>query len=222
MTAVFETLRVKQGALPLLERHLERFELNRRAVGLTSLPDGLGERLLSEASSGPAEGILRVQWDERLEITRRGLPDLGPVRLITSSVVHTGYPVKTTDREIFDRARAEARERGADEGVLLTPHGYVAEGSLFAIGWFEGMKLRVPSLELGILPSIGRARAIEVARELGMDIEEGGFGRELLDGRPAWITTAVRGVVAVAELDGVEVPRDERTQALAEGFWPSG
>jgi branched-subunit amino acid aminotransferase/4-amino-4-deoxychorismate lyase len=222
MTAVFETLRVKQGALPLLERHLERLELSRQAIGLPSLPDGLGERLLSEASSGPAEGILRVQWDGRLEITRRGLPDLGPVRLITSTVVHTGYPVKTTDREMFDRARAEALERGADEGVLLTPHGYVAEGSLFAIGWFEGGKLRVPSLELGILPSIGRARAIEVARELGMEVEEGGFGRELLDGRPAWITTAVRGVVAVAELDGVEVPQDGRIQALAGGFWPSG
>jgi branched-subunit amino acid aminotransferase/4-amino-4-deoxychorismate lyase len=222
MTAVFETLRVKDGALPLLERHLERLELSRQAIGLPSLPDGLGERLLSEASSGPAEGILRVQWDGRLEITRRGLPDLGPVRLITSTVVHTGYPVKTTDREMFDRARAEAQERGADEGVLLTPHGYVAEGSLFAIGWFEGGKLRVPSLDLGILPSIGRARAIEVARELGIEVEEGGFGRELLDGRPAWITTAVRGVIAVAELDGVEVPQDERTQALAGGFWPSG
>ena len=222
MTAVFETLRVKEAALPLLERHLERLELDRRAVGLPSLPDGLGERLLSEASSGPAEGILRVQWDGRLEITRRGLPDLGPVRLITSSVVHTGYPVKTTDREIFDRARAEARERGADEGVLLTPHGYVAEGSLFAIGWFEGDVLRVPSLELGILPSIGRARTIEVARDLGMEVEEGSFGREQLDGRPAWITTAVRGVVAVAELDGAKVPQDERTRPLAEGFWPLG
>lgn len=222
MTAVFETLRVKQGALPLLERHLERLELSRQAIGLPSLPDGLGERLLSEASSGPAEGILRAEWDGRLEITRRGLPDLGPVRLITSTVVHTGYPVKTTDREMFDRARAEALERGADEGVLLTPHGYVAEGSLFAIGWFEGGRLRVPSLELGILPSIGRARAIEVARELGIEVEEGGFGRELLDGRPAWITTAVRGVVAVAELDGAAVPQDERTGALAGGFWPSG
>ncbi len=222
MTAVFETLRVKQGALPLLARHLERLELSRQALGLPSLPDGLGERLLSEASSGPAEGILRAEWDGRLEITRRGLPDLGPVRLITSTVVHTGYPVKTTDREMFDRARAEALGRGADEGVLLTPHGYVAEGSLFAIGWFEGGRLRVPSLELGILPSIGRARAIEVARELGMEVEEGGFGRELLDGRPAWITTAVRGVVAVAELDGAAVPQDERTGALAGGFWPSG
>ena len=222
MTAVFETLRVKEGALPLLERHMERLELDRLAVGLPSLPDGLGERLLSEAASGPAEGILRAEWDGRLEITRRGLPDLGPVRLITSSVVHTGYPVKTTDREMFDRARAEALARGADEGVLLTPQGYVAEGSLFAIGWFEGEKLRLPSLELGILPSIGRARAIELARNLGLDVEEGRFGRAELDGRPAWITTAVRGVVAVAELDGVEVPRDERTQALAGGFWPSG
>jgi branched-subunit amino acid aminotransferase/4-amino-4-deoxychorismate lyase len=174
MTAVFETLRVMEHGLPLLDRHLERLEFNRRAVSLPPLPGELGEHLGREAGAGPSEGVLRVQWDGRLEITRRDLPSLDPVHVITSSVVHTGYRVKTTDREIFDRARAEAHERGADEGLLLTAEGYVAEGSLFAVGWFEGERVLVPSLELGILPSIGRKRAIEVAQELGMVVAEGG------------------------------------------------
>jgi branched-subunit amino acid aminotransferase/4-amino-4-deoxychorismate lyase len=222
LTAVFETLRVKAHTLPLLERHLERLELNRREVSLPPVPDGLGDLLTRQAQAGPAEGVLRVQWDGRLEITRRALPSLEPVHVMTSSVAHTGYRVKTTDREIFDRARAEARDRGADEGLLLTPEGYVAEGSLFAVGWFHDERVRVPSLDLGILPSIGRARAIEVARKLELVVEEGKFGRPALDGRPAWIMTAVRGVIPMASLDGERAPQDGRVRALSEGFWPSG
>ena len=222
MTAVFETLRVRAHALPLLERHLERLEFNRTAVSLPPLPGELNDLLTRQAGAGPSEGILRVQWDGRLEITRRDLPSLDPVHVITSGVVHAGYRVKTTDREMFDRARTEAREQGADEGLLLTADGYVAEGSLFAVGWLEGERVRVPSLELGILPSIGRARALEVARELGMAVEEGKFERAALAGRPAWIMTAVRGVVPMASLDGVAVPQDGRVRALSEGFWPSG
>jgi branched-subunit amino acid aminotransferase/4-amino-4-deoxychorismate lyase len=220
MTAVFETLRIKEHALPLLERHLARLELNRRAVDLPPPPTDLRDALLDESRSGKPDGVLRAQWDGGLLIDRRELPSLDPVRVITSSAVHTGYRVKTTEREIFDRARAEARQRDADEGILLTADGHVAEGSLFAIGWFEGDVVRVPSLELGILPSIGRARAIEVARELGMEVEEGCFERSDLGGRPAWITTAVRGVVPIALLDGDPVPTDPRTALLARHFWP--
>ena len=81
----------------------------------------------------------------------------------TARVRHCGYRVKTTDRAFFDRAREEAHEVGADEALLLTAAGYVAEGTLFAVGWFDADVLRLPSLELGILPSIGRGRVLEVA-----------------------------------------------------------
>lgn len=221
MTAVFETMRVKGGLLPLLDRHLDRLEFGRVSLGLPELPHDLSRMLAGEAAAGPAEGILRVQWDGQLSMTRRDLPSLDPVSVVTSSVVHTGYRVKTTDREIFDRARAEARAHGADEGILLTEDGYVAEGSLFAIGWFEGDRIRVPSLDLGILPSIGRARALEVGTALGFVIEEGRFTRFDLEGRSSWICTSVRGVVPIVSLDGRPVPPDARAGRLAASFWPS-
>jgi len=34
------------------------------------------------------------------------------------------------------------------------------------------------------------------------------------------VANAARGVVAVAELDGVPVPADPRSAALAAAFWP--
>ena len=120
----------------------------------------------------------------------------------------------------MDGARAEAQANGADEGLLLTADGFVAEGTLFAVAWFEGDTLRVPSLDLAILPSIGRARVIEIAGSLGIPVEEGAFGIEDLYGRPALAVTAVRGVFSLRSLDGRPVPPDERIQQLADAFWP--
>lgn len=220
MTAVYETIRVKGGTLPLLDRHLARLERNSRAVGLLPPPGDLAKLLLTTAGTGARDRMLRVEWDgAELEVDSRALPSLAPVRLITSSETHPGYIVKTTDRKVFDRAREEAQSRGADDALLLTSDGFVAEGTLFAIGWFEGERMKLPSLDLGILPSVSRGRVLELAGEIGIETEEGRFRLSELDGRAAWIATAVRGVVPVASLDGVPMPMDERTKPLKARFW---
>lgn len=220
MPAVYETMRVKDGAVPLLELHVERFVRGCEATGLR-VPADLQDRISSVLAAASGDVALRVEWDgSGLQITQREFPSRAPMNVATVSIPHPGYRVKTTDREVFDRARAEAQGRGADEGLLLTPEGYVAEGTLFAIAWFEGDTLRVPSLDLAILPSIGRARVIGIAGSLGIPVEEGAFGIDDLYGRPALAVTATRGVFFLRSLDGREVPSDERIQQLAEAFWP--
>lgn len=222
-TAVYETIRVRGGRLPLLGLHLLRLEGNLSAVGLGEPPEGMEDRLVGAAAAGPADHMLYVEWNgTELKIENRPLPTLEPPRLITAGATHREYRVKVTEREVFDLARREAREVGADEALLLTEEGFVAEGTLFAVGWFDGDAMVLPDLDLGILPSIGRLRAVEVAGDLGIRVEEGRFPRSALDGKPLWITTAVRGVLPVAELDGVGVPEDHRVAAVAGGFWPSG
>ena len=220
MTTLYETIRIKDGRLPLLERHLARLEEGCRALGM----DVPGEFVAKLEALGLDEGgdrVVRVEWNgAEVNIVDRPLPSVAPISLTTSSVIHPGYAIKTTARAAFEEAHAEARNRGADEGLLLTASGHVAEGSLFAIGWFEGEVMRVPSLDLGILPSIGRGRVIEVAGAAGIEVEQGHFGRGSLDGRPVFITTAVRGVVDVAMLDGVKVPDDQRVAHLRDRFWP--
>src|SRR6266571_4972930 len=75
----------------------------------------------------------------------------------------------------------------------------------------------IAALELGILPGIGRARVIELAKQ----VEEGRYPRKSLEGRSLFLTNAVRGVVPLASLDGVPVPTDSRTAELARRFWPA-
>ena len=76
-------------------------------------------------------------------------------------------------------------------------------------------KRRSP-FSLGVLRSVSRMRLEEASGPL----LERTVPREGLAGRSLLVANAVRGVVPVARLDGVEVPADARTDALAGRFWP--
>src|SRR3989475_11916525 len=45
---------------------------------------------------------------------------------------------------------------------ILTPEGWVAEGTVWNVFWWNGDWLRTPALDVGILPGIGRARVLEL------------------------------------------------------------
>lgn len=223
MPTVYETMRVANGVVPFLDRHMRRFAANSRRAGLPDAGDvrgAIADAIAGDAS-GSADRALRLFWDgDVVSVKLLDMPGRAPMKVITASVRHGGYEVKTTDREVFDRAREEAVSRGADEALLLTADGWIAEGTLFAVGWFEGAILRVPSLDLGILPSIGRERVLEIAQQLAFPVEEGRFPRSALDGRPAFAVTATRGLIRIAQLDGAPVPDDPRIARLRDAFWP--
>ncbi len=135
--------------------------------------------------------------------------------MITASEPHRPYPHKTTARDAFADAVIEAEVAEADDALLLTPDGWVAEGTVWNVFWWDGATLCTPALELGVLPGIARARVLELARGV-----EGRYPRAALEGKSLFLTNAVRGVVPLATLDGAAVPRDARTEDLARRFWP--
>jgi branched-subunit amino acid aminotransferase/4-amino-4-deoxychorismate lyase len=168
----------------------------------------------------PEGGADRIQ---RLLVSRRGLVagerpvgSAAPVRLVTSKVIHRPYPHKLVDRERFDRALADAKAAGADDGLLLTAGGQVAETAIWGVFWWEEGKVAAPALEVGVLPGVARARIVEI---LG-PIEERKASVDDIRGRPVFVANAARGVVPVASLDGVAVPETPETEALAARFWP--
>mgnify|MGYP001354192455 CR=1 FL=1 len=210
MTTLIETIRIRNGAAPLWYLHLRRLATSCRALGVpipTNLPT-------------PEGGADRVH---RLLVSRRGVVagertvgSTAPVRLITSKLVHRPYPHKVVDRERFDRALAEAKEAGADDALLLTVGGQVAETAIWSVLWWENGKLCAPPLEIGVLPGVARARLVEMVG----GIEERRAGPGELPAAGVFVANAVRGVVPVASLDGTEVALSAQTEALAASFWP--
>ncbi len=220
--ALFETMRVRQGVLPLLDRHVQRLRRASDAIGIVAPSAALADEATARARAGPIEGVLRVVWDGRVATwSERPLPTDAPLRIVTVAERHPGYPVKSVSRLPFERALVEAQAQGADEPLLLTGAGQVAEAARFAVTWLEGATVRVPHLGLRVLPSVGIARLLELAVALGLPVMSGRFPRHALEGRPLVLVNAVRGLVPAATLDGVQVPVAEVFTELAAAFWPA-
>src|SRR6266446_6497768 len=118
---------------------------------------------LVQPFAATGEAVLRLEVrDGRASVTVREPPPLAPPTLITASEPHQSYPHKTTERDCFTDAGREAEVAEADDALLLTPEGWVAEGTVWTVFWWDGDALRTPALDLGILPGVGRTRVLEL------------------------------------------------------------
>jgi len=212
---LIETMRVRGGRIPFLDRHLVRLERSLGELGLARPSQAVAA--LVRPFAGTDEAVLRVEVrDGRASVTVRDLPPLDPPAVVTASEPHVPYPHKTTERDCFVDAAEQAEVGEADDALLLTPEGWVAEGTVWNLYWWEGEHLCTPAADVGILPGIGRGRVLELATA----VEQGRYPRQALAGKSLFLTNAVRGVVALGSLDGEPVPADPRTAELARRFWP--
>jgi branched-subunit amino acid aminotransferase/4-amino-4-deoxychorismate lyase len=212
---LLETLRVRRGQIPLLDRHVSRLERARGHFGYPRPEPDLATLAQSHVAAGDA--ILRVEvGDDHPVLTTRRFVEHPPLTIITAKTAHQPYPYKITARDCFDAAVGEATAAGADDALLLTPDGAVAEGTKWSVFWWEGRRLVTPALSLGVLPGVGRGRVLELARGAIETVSP----RSALTGRSLFLVNAVRGVQAVASLDGATVPEDPGTSALVRAFWP--
>lgn len=214
---LIETMRVREGRIPLLDRHLVRLMHSLEALGLPRPSQDVAALVAPFAGCG--EAVLRVEVERgRASVTVRDLPRLAPPTVITAAVAHCAYPHKTVERPCFEAAGKEAAAAGADDALLLTVDGWVAEGTVWSLFWWGvGDSLHTPGLELGILPGIGRGRVLEVLP--GAERGTGRHSRVALAGKSLFLTNAVRGVIPIAALDGQPVPSDPRTEELIARFW---
>ncbi len=208
--ALIETMRIRNGLAPLWYLHIRRLATSCKALGIP-LPGELP----------PPEGGLdrTVRWEvgmRGVQESERLVEPVEAVKLIISRIAHHPYPHKTTERAQFDRARDKARGAEADDALLLTPGGYLAETAIWSVFWWEGGKLCAPAMELGILPGVGRARIMELAGP----IEERRATWSEVRGLPMFLANAVRGVAKVSAVQDDRVPSAKQTDELAAHFWP--
>lgn len=93
--------------------------------------------------------------------------------------------VKSTRREVYDRARASLPE-GLDEVIFRNERGEICDGSITTVFFDRGQGLRTPPLACGLLPGVLRAdlgRAEEVLRA------------EDLPHVRLWVGNALRGLI---------------------------
>lgn len=206
---LIETMRIRGGKIPLLALHRQRLQTSCRILGIPlptlTLPTGGPDRVVRVEVS--AEGAVNAE---------RSLGSVRPVSLVFSRAVHEPYRHKIIEREQFDRTLDAARDAGADDGLLCTRQGHVAEAAVWTLYWWDGATLCAPPLGLGILPAVSRARIAQLAGPL---VEQRVSPIDL-EGKSLIVSNAARGVVPVSFLEGKPVPEHPETARLQESFWP--
>ena len=213
---LLETIRVRQGRMPWLGRHLARLRASLAALGEPEPPEDLPDLL--RLAAGSADRVVRLELGGpgQVEISTREVNRDPAISVVVSQEIHRSYPHKTTARGQFERALAAARHVGAADAVLVTAAGYVAEGTAWNLFWWDDGMLCTPAAALGILPGVGRQRVLELA-----DVRQQQVPPAAIAGKSLFLVNAVRGIVEIASFEGKAVPRDPRTAELAARFWPS-
>jgi branched-subunit amino acid aminotransferase/4-amino-4-deoxychorismate lyase len=202
---------VADGQVRGLDLHRTRF--------MTSIPRGRYRQLDPGAFWGaslaaiPREG----SWFPRVELRTQLLRPQLLLRLreapeLKRSVVlvtHRGTDPRTAPRfkgpdlEAMTRLRTGAQERGADEAVLLSPEGYVAEGSTTSLAWWRGDALCVPAADIERIDGVTVRSVITLATALGIDVLYESVPPEELDGLEIWALNALHGIrIVTGWIDG--------------------
>ena len=230
--AVFETLRVYNGAPFKLDEHLDRLAASARRLRIPEPPNEELARAAYDAieAAGQPDAALRLLWTagrengggptglalvstlpaELDELRRRGLR-LHVVRWATGSLAGA----KSTSYAENMAAQAEAREHDADDALLVSPEGTVLEAPTSNVWFREGDRLLTPSLALPVLAGVTRAALCELAPGLGHEVEEGAFALErLLAADEVFLSSSVREVMQVIAVDGTRIPAGPAADAL--------
>lgn len=208
--SLIETIRIRNGVAPLWYLHLRRLAVSCKALGVPLPPE------LPPPEGGP-DRVHRLQVGMRgVQVSERLVDPPEPVKLIISRVAHHAYPYKTTDRTQFDRALDRARGAEADDALLLTPGGFVAETAICSVLWWEDGRLCGPAFDLGVLPGVGRARLTELVGQ----IEERRSTWQDVRERSPFLVNSVRGVVKISSVQGDPMRSPKETDALEARFWP--
>jgi len=113
-------------------------------------------------------------------------------------------------------AKIEAKHAGYEEAILLDHHGHVCEGTGENVFVVRDGVIATPGHANGILDGITRRSAVEIARDLGYELDERHVARaELVLADEVFLTGTAAELVPVREIDDHEIgPPGEVTQAI--------
>jgi para-aminobenzoate synthetase/4-amino-4-deoxychorismate lyase len=205
---VFETLLILDGAPIELDAHLGRLSASARELFDAELPSEARDLALEHASplalgrlrltvAPEAGGALAADVVTASVDPESVFPAWERAIALQPFVVHGGIGAhKWADRSGLAWAAAMEAEGGLP--LVLDVGGEVLEASRANLFCVADGKLLTPALDGRILPGISRARAIEAARSLAIEVREETLGIEqLIDAGEAFLTGSVRGIEPV-------------------------
>lgn len=230
---VYETMRVYEDVVFMLDEHLMRLFRSAALIGLTVPLDA--ERIKAAIYDTLAANSLSNAY-VRLTISRGygpiGLdPDLcdRPTFVVAAEKMKE-YPktfyangirviIAKTKRNLSDAinpqikslnflnnilAKVEAKREDAYEAIMLNGSGYLTEGTISNIFFYRDETLCTPSVGCGLLDGITRGITLDLAAREGLKVREGEFTKDdIYAAREVFLTNTTMEVMPVSQLDEV-------------------
>lgn len=206
---VADSLLVSEGNVRSLDKHLVRFMKQTSLKAPELLPD-LPEFLFRFFELVPRTGNqfprLEIQSDLSLKVQIRPAPEL------TETVTLWTYPepdprvdlsVKGPELQLGAEIRDKAKEHGADEAILLTKEGFISEGALSSLVWWEDETLVAPGNHIPWLESITRTEVFEIAELLSINTKFANRTPEELINKEVWLLSSLQGIRTVTNWIGL-------------------
>ncbi len=228
---IYETMRVYDRVIFMLDGHLQRLRRSASLIGLTIPLDTDGLKIVIYETL--IVNALRNAY-VRLTISR-GQGELGldpdhctqPTVAIIAQELRD-YPkayyenglsliIPNTRRNLKEAinpqikslnflnnilAKIEAKKQGAYEAVMLNARGKLTEGTICNLFFYKDGVVCTPSLACGILDGITRGIVIELAKREGLNVKEGAFTRaDLYSAEEVFVTNTTMEVMPVSKVD---------------------
>jgi len=193
---------VSDGAARALDLHRSRFfeALGRTSHRIADLDAFWDAAIAAIPRSG--------DWFPRVEVRlQSGRPEalvrIRPAPALARSIVlatHTGRDPRTAPRtkgpdlEAMVRLRTSVQQLGAGDAVVLTPEGWIADGSTTCLAWWRGDALAIPHGEIARIDSVTLRSLQAVATAMGIDILHENARPEDVEGCEVWALNALHGI----------------------------
>jgi len=230
---VYETVRVYDSVVFLIDEHLGRLYRSASLIGL-NLPKNIDQIKAALYETLDANALKNAYV--RITVSRGygpiGLdPDLceEPTFVIIAEDMKE-YPkslyekgIKTviaqTKRNLRDAlnpqikslnflnnilAKIEAKEKGAYESIMVNVSEHIAEGTISNVFFYKDDILCTPSVACGILDGVTRKIVLDLAAREGLTVKEGEFTRDdIFSAAEVFITNTTMEVMPVCQVDDV-------------------
>jgi aminodeoxychorismate lyase len=241
---LFETMRIVNGKPFRFAQHLERMtrgadflkikcpfapkELQKFAEQLVEknkMPDAILRVMMTR---GPGGRGYTPDGESKptVAMTLHGAPSLDNSvewNLVTSSfripAADALSSFKTTSKLLHVMARAEAKEKGGDEALLVNTNGEVAETASGNLFWVYDDKICTVPTGRGVLPGITRAVVLEICQTLGLQVNKRVIKPEALrNSKGIFVTQSALGIVPIVTLDGEPVTPSPLVDQIAQTY----
>lgn len=230
---IYETMRVYDGVVFMLDEHIERLYRSASFIGL-DVPKKISDIKIAIYETLKANSLTNAYV--RLTISRgQGPIGLDPDLCKDPSFVIMANEFKNYPKSYYEKgikliissvrrnlkealnpqikslnflnnilAKIEAKQKDAYEAIMLNASGHLTEGTISNIFFVKDGILCTPSVECGILDGITRAIAIDLAIKNGAEVKEGQFNlKDLYSASEVFITNTTMEVMPISRIDDI-------------------